>query len=483
MTNTSMKYNRHMNALRLTGIAVCIVLLFASIYYWKCVRVLLRDELLEPQGLHPKTWVCLTTVPERLRSSYFLHTINNLSTIAAHVFLSVPKTYARTHENYVVPQSLWDMHNNRKHPLHIMRLETDYGPYTKLYGPLTSNVIPNNHALIICDDDIWYKDTFVRHLQKSYLHHPNSINTYCTEAIEGFAGFMVRKSLMLPILDLENPASCFRIDDDFIALANKHLKIPVSVVDGHHGDPFCSQHISAPSHVNRPDDFYQMHKVDGNRWTMKRQCNRDFYNANPAVLEKPPVSTTSTWVCITTTPWRAKEHSELFPYSYLLSFVKHLASMSPHILLTIPARNPDSDDKFEIHDQLVEMATNPTHPLHIKQLEVDCDRWSYVYGPLLSESVHDDDLIIACHDDAWYEDTFVETMQFSSLLHENAAVVYHHDDDGPISSFGIHKRNLRPLLNVLPEFTDTTDLLKTVAQHTGIPIIRIDSVRPHESDE
>jgi hypothetical protein len=56
----------------------------------------------------------------------------------------------------------------------------DLKPHKKYYYSIKEN--PDS-IIITCDDDLWYSDTFVEVLYKSYLRYPYAIHTYAGHKI------------------------------------------------------------------------------------------------------------------------------------------------------------------------------------------------------------------------------------------------------------------------------------------------------------
>jgi hypothetical protein len=220
-------------------------------------------------------WVCLTTVPERLRHPWFIDNLHSLLTLNGtyRVFLTIPERSARSQKKYKIPEEIIQMGADPAVPLHINRIDTDYGPITKLFGALLSSVISNTSLVLVCDDDIHYKPNFVVNMSASYSRNEQAIHTYCNNRILGYQGFMARKNVLLPILEYERPESCFRIDDDFITLVTQKLSIPIVVVDYSFG-----WRCSMDDRENNHPDWDELNGDD--RRTMRKRCSTDFARIN-----------------------------------------------------------------------------------------------------------------------------------------------------------------------------------------------------------
>ena len=224
-------------------------------------------------------WMCLTTIPERLRNPWFVKNMRNLCTLNGRyrVLLTIPKTFARTGECYSIPDEIAKMAADPFSKLLINNIDTDYGPITKLFGALSNDSIPDSSLLLICDDDMHYVPNFVVNMSASYGKNPSAIHTYCDHKIEGFKGFMARKSVLKPMMfDLSMPKSCFRIDDDYITLAAQKLSIPVVIV---HKSFYSHCHINFLRTKTQPD-WSRLSVMDSDRRPLRKQCTEDFTRAN-----------------------------------------------------------------------------------------------------------------------------------------------------------------------------------------------------------
>ena len=177
----------------------------------------------------PPIYVTLTTIPERLVHPWFYKNLQHLMNLNGFytVVLNVPYHFKRNNEPYIIPENVQDL---EKDNLIINRVKEDYGPLTKLYGTLLNDDIPDDACLLICDDDLQYKDEFVTQIYNEYTKDINKIYTYCDRFITGYQGYMMKKSVIKPMLQFKRPDSCFRIDDNFIQKSALTLKIPIQSV-------------------------------------------------------------------------------------------------------------------------------------------------------------------------------------------------------------------------------------------------------------
>lgn len=220
-------------------------------------------------------WVCLTTVPERLSHPWFIENLRSLLTLNGtyRVLLTIPEQSAQSQKKYNIPGEILQMGADPAVPLCINRIDTDYGPITKLFGALLSSIVPNTSLVLVCDDDIHYKPNFVVNMSASYSRNEQAIHAYCNSRLMGFKGFMARKDVLLPILEYARSKSCFRIDDDFVTLATQKLAIPVVVVNYSF-----NWRCSMDDRENTHPDWDQLNTDD--RGTMRKKCSRDFAREN-----------------------------------------------------------------------------------------------------------------------------------------------------------------------------------------------------------
>ena len=234
-------------------------------------------------------YLTMTTIPERLIHPWFYENLKHTLNLNGEfkILLNIPYKFKSTSEDYIIPQNVIDLQKNN---LIINRVNEDYGPITKLFGALLNDNIPDNSPLLVCDDDIHYSEDFVKLIYDEYLKDDTKIYTYCIPTIEGFKGFMFKKSLLKPILKINRPESCFRIDDNLIQLFVKNNNINVKTVS-YHGEEkkysdyrkgFCSFDINI--HDNKTPKWREL--KNDNRNLLSKQCIKDFYELNNNKIPK-----------------------------------------------------------------------------------------------------------------------------------------------------------------------------------------------------
>ena len=215
----------------------------------------------------------MTTIPERIINPWFYNNLKNTLNLNDDykVLLNIPYKFKKTDEEYIIPDNIKEL---EKDNLIINRLDEDYGPITKLFGALLNNNIPDNSALLICDDDIHYKIDFVNYLYKEYVKDDTKIYSSCHDEIQGFKGYMVKKSIIKPILSVNRPQSCFTVDDDFISEWVRQNQIDIRVVSYYKDNSWkCSLNIEL---TDTHPDWEELNK--GNKSQMQQKCLYDMKN-------------------------------------------------------------------------------------------------------------------------------------------------------------------------------------------------------------
>jgi hypothetical protein len=185
----------------------------------------------------PKTYVTMTTLPDRLVSSYFKKVIDKiLKQNVDYIVLNIPEIYKRDNSKYIIPD--WVM----KHDRIIVNRCEDEGPITKILGGL--DIIPKYSIVIILDDDIIYKDFIIDGLQQHFTNNPKGVscwNTYHEKDWEkegfnflipgGFSGCVSAGSTLRQLKTLYIPKECFIIDDHWLGWAYNKLGIHLESID------------------------------------------------------------------------------------------------------------------------------------------------------------------------------------------------------------------------------------------------------------
>jgi hypothetical protein len=119
-------------------------------------------------------FVSLTTLPSRI--AHLRPTLDSLCEQTCRpdkILLCLPKWSLRESSAYTKPDWL-----SLYHPLLEIVEADDDGPGTKLLGALEHCVTPT--CLIVVDDDMRYKPSFLEHLYRHQIDEPGSSFTYYT---------------------------------------------------------------------------------------------------------------------------------------------------------------------------------------------------------------------------------------------------------------------------------------------------------------
>lgn len=176
-----------------------------------------------------KTYLTMTTVPDRIRTSWFYNNlVKNITAASKHNFtiiLNIPEISGKTGKPYFIPGNIKQLEAS---PHFIINYtEKDEGPITKLLPTLRNPLVKSNDIIIVCDDDIVYKENVFEVIYLSVQRHPKSVSAMCNAQIQGFKTFGFKKKTLEPLLSLSIPKSCFRIDDDVIQFFIDTRGIPV----------------------------------------------------------------------------------------------------------------------------------------------------------------------------------------------------------------------------------------------------------------
>lgn len=218
-----------------------------------------------------KTYITMTTIPERLNNKWFLSNIQitiSLLDLNDKLRLHIPSKSAKNNQQYIVPKSLKKLESTH---FEICNVKKDEGPITKLLPALRDKRISEDDIIIVCDDDIAYRENTFRLLKRSIYKNPNKISCMCHDKIEGFKSFAFFKKVLKGLENIKIPKSCVRIDDDIIQQFARHKNIETVYVSyGSDSSCFCS--------MNRKetDTHPQWNKLENdNREMMRNDCFND----------------------------------------------------------------------------------------------------------------------------------------------------------------------------------------------------------------
>jgi hypothetical protein len=175
----------------------------------------------------------MTTLPERVKTSWFYNNlVKNIAAASKNNFtliLNIPEISGKTGKPYDIPENIQRLVYPNSHFL-INYTEKDEGPITKLLPTLRNPLVKSNDIIIVCDDDIVYKENVFEMIYLSVQRRPQSVSAMCNVKIEGFKTFGFKKKTLEPLLSMSIPKSCFRIDDDVIQFFIDSRRIPIVAV-------------------------------------------------------------------------------------------------------------------------------------------------------------------------------------------------------------------------------------------------------------
>ena len=165
--------------------------------------------------------VCMTTIPERLQSEWLYNNLQSMSSFTIH--LSIPPTFKKTGEAYIIPSRIKELSH-----VTVYECSEDWGPLTKVLGPIENTNLSNDTLLLICDDDIAYESHFVDMFMQSYSNTlDKDVLFHYGSKPEGYLGYMASKSVFKKCLEnYEMIEACLYVDDTVIQhLCTKHHRV------------------------------------------------------------------------------------------------------------------------------------------------------------------------------------------------------------------------------------------------------------------
>lgn len=215
-----------------------------------------------------KTYVSMTTIPERLQDEWFYNNLKRTLSLAGNfiIVLNVPYVSLKGVE-YIIPDRIFKLEGDK----FVIHRCDDEGPITKLLPTLRNPNITDNSPIIIVDDDIVYRQNIFRVLNTGIHKYPLKVVTMCKASIEGFKGFGFIKQTLKGLLDVDIPKSCIRIDDDVISTYIKHNNISVVALpyDGESGS-FCSLELDETDTHPKWEEL-----SSDDRHPIQKQCLKD----------------------------------------------------------------------------------------------------------------------------------------------------------------------------------------------------------------
>ena len=135
------------------------------------ILVIIFKYFTERKNIHGKIYISFTTIPSRMNNiKPLLDSLINQTIHIDAIIFNIPYYSKRFNTEYIIPNYLYNYHPR----LRINRCE-DYGPGTKLLGPLETRKYNNNDVIIILDDDRLIDSNLCHHLYQEYTQHSDSI--------------------------------------------------------------------------------------------------------------------------------------------------------------------------------------------------------------------------------------------------------------------------------------------------------------------
>ena len=127
--------------------------------------------------------ISVTSLPSRI-ARIRLTLVSLLSGVKRpdKVFVSLPYYSARERSEYIIPDFLTDR-DFCSDIVEVVRVNEDFGPGTKLLGPLPS--LSENSCIIVVDDDAVYRRTFLHNIADAQLSERDASFSYFTYTVGG----------------------------------------------------------------------------------------------------------------------------------------------------------------------------------------------------------------------------------------------------------------------------------------------------------
>jgi hypothetical protein len=192
-----------------------------------------------------KIYVCLTTIPSRIDEiDKTIDSLMNQTILPTKIFISIPKKYTFRFDGISIDEDRIIMLKEKYNILDIILLDNDYGPGSKLLGPLLNRDLSIDSFLLVVDDDLIYD----RDMIKLYIM-TMSINESNNYTIYNFYGYYLNDikivqqsaSVLIPIKLLSQFLKYFEKisdnkdilyhDDGYLSYYFHKMKIDVKTID------------------------------------------------------------------------------------------------------------------------------------------------------------------------------------------------------------------------------------------------------------
>lgn len=194
-----------------------------------------------------KYYFSFTTSPQRVKNlKPILEKLQNQTIKPEKIIVNIPPKFKRTNESYdydVITKLEKDV------PLvHFNKIEKDFGPISKVIGGL-QYIEDVNSIVIICDDDIFYKNDFAEKVINKLNNNKNKVvagfayrHTHHFEVniVEGFNGYGFYRNIidynnLMNLYNLIEPYThCYKSDDFVFSYFLKNNNIEaIEIGDGY----------------------------------------------------------------------------------------------------------------------------------------------------------------------------------------------------------------------------------------------------------
>ena len=115
----------------------------------------------------------------------------------------------------------------------VLRIEKDYGPATKILGPLLFSDIAPDTTVVVTDDDTRKLPGWLDYLAKTLEKHPDALITLSPHPqgeVHGGRGFAFKRRVFDAqdmLTEFEKRPECHLIDDDFLTHFCRTRNIPI----------------------------------------------------------------------------------------------------------------------------------------------------------------------------------------------------------------------------------------------------------------
>jgi len=383
---------------------------------------------------------CTTSPLRILKMKETLDSLENQTVSPTYMILNLPYVYARTNEQYVIPDYIQNNSN-----IVINRLEIDYGPATKLVGSILNIPKDEDTWIVVHDDDQLHLqntiETYMEYINKidnkkiaftiagfdiidnKVIRYTRDLNR--VQIFEGYCTFCVHRSVFeddfLPYIQTLIKNKDCNLSDDLILsnyVAKKYVKIHQIYNKNLNNDLYWSLgceleygketdalHVIASNIDNKKDDNLGGHLNKYLRVIQYLKQNDMFYLIQPmsrcggytlpkTKLNKPYQIITS----CTTSPLRINKMHDT------INSIENQTVSPTYMLLNLPLKFARTNQEYIIPDYIKNNSN-----IVINRFEMDYGPATKLVGAILKIPKSKDAWIIIHDDDNLYLQKTVET--------------------------------------------------------------------------